>query len=195
MLNQFKKVAVANTPRWVVLTIDLLLATLSFGVASLIAALVKDSSFTVFDYIYPFLFVLCIRLVAFLITKSYTGIIRYTSTQDAVRIFFAVLLSTAIILGLEALLYLSQGGNFVQPIIVVIDSFILIFLLSGFRILFKLIYHQYGSRKKVNDYKKVIIYGAGETGIIVKRSFESDTKGKRRVIAFLDDNTKLQGKW
>ena len=42
--------------------------------------------------------------------------------------------------------------------------------------------------------RKIIIYGAGEAGVLVKRSLERDPKWNRKVIAFLDDNVSLQGK-
>lgn len=194
MLNQIKRVAHNNTPRWVVLTIDLLLAAFSFGVASLITDVFTFADFTIGDYLAPLFLVVTFRLVAFLITKSYTGIIRYTSTQDAVRIFFAVAASSLLILTLEGLYFTSTGTHFLKPSVIIIDAFVLVFLLSAFRISFKLLYNQYASFNNDTRQKEVIIYGAGEAGIIVKRSFERNAKLGRKVIAFLDDNPKLQGK-
>lgn len=194
MLKRIKKVAHNNTPRWVVLTIDLIIATLSFGLASLITDLISVNDLTIIDYVAPLLLVLSARLLGFLATRTYTGIIRYTSTQDAVRIFFAIVISSGIILGLEVIFFASQGNHFISPSVIIIDSFILIFLLSGFRISFKLLYNQYANQRSNKKHKNVIIYGAGEAGIIVKRSFERDAKVGRKVVAFLDDNPKMQGK-
>lgn len=194
MKNQIKRVAHNNTPRWVVLTIDLLLSSFSFGVASLITDVFTFSSFTIVDYLAPLFLVVSFRLIAFLVTKSYTGIIRYTSTQDAVRIFFAVAASSLLILTSEGLYFASVGSHFLKPSVIIIDAFVLIFLLSAFRISFKLLYNQYAPFNANLVQKEVIIYGAGEAGIIVKRSFERNSKLGRRVVAFLDDNPKLQGK-
>jgi len=194
MIHHLKRIAQNNTPGWVVLTIDLLLTAFSFGIASLVADAFSYVNFTALDYIIPLFTVLSFRFFAFVSTKSYTGIIRYTSTQDAVRIFFAVAISTFLILSLEGVYFIALGKHFLKPGVIIIDAFILTTLLSGFRITFKLLYNQYAPSMISTARKEVIIYGAGEAGIIAKRSFEQNTKYSRKVIAFIDDNPKLYGK-
>ncbi|MBT6235703.1 MAG: polysaccharide biosynthesis protein [Bacteroidetes bacterium] len=194
MIHHLKRIAQNNTPRWVVLTIDLLLTAFSFGIASLVADAFSYVNFTALDYIIPLFTVLSFRFFAFVSTKSYTGIIRYTSTQDAVRIFFAVAISTFLTLSLEGVYFIALGKHFLKPGVIIIDAFILITLLSGFRITFKQLYNQYAPSTISTVNKEVIIYGAGEAGIIAKRSFEQYTKYSRKVIAFIDDNPKLHGK-
>ncbi len=194
MIHHLKRIAQNNTPRWVVLTIDLLLTAFSFGIASLVADAFSYVNFTALDYIIPLFTVLSFRLFAFVSTKSYTGIIRYTSTQDAVRIFFAVAISTFLTLSLEGVYFIALGKHFLKPGVIIIDAFILTTLLSGFRITFKQLYNQYAPSTISTVNKEVIIYGAGEAGIIAKRSFEQYTKYSRKVIAFIDDNPKLHGK-
>jgi FlaA1/EpsC-like NDP-sugar epimerase len=194
MIHHLKRIAQNNTPRWVVLTIDLLLTAFSFGIASLVADAFSYVNFTALDYIIPLFTVLSFRLFAFVSTKSYTGIIRYTSTEDAVRIFFAVAISTFLTLSLEGVYFIALGKHFLKPGVIIIDAFILITLLSGFRITFKQLYNQYAPSTISTVNKEVIIYGAGEAGIIAKRSFEQYTKYSRKVIAFIDDNPKLHGK-
>jgi len=194
MIHHLKRITQNNTPRWVVLTIDLLLTAFSFGIASLVADAFSYVNFTALDYIIPLFTVLSFRFFAFVSTKSYTGIIRYTSTQDAVRIFFAVAISTFLILSLEGVYFIALGKHFLKPGVIIIDAFILTTLLSGFRITFKLLYNQYAPSIISTARKEVIIYGAGEAGIIAKRSFEQNTKYSRKVIAFIDDNPKLHGK-
>ena len=193
MLVHLKKIAQKNTPRWVILLIDLFISTFSLLVTCYIFEVFKDGGTGLSHLIYPIGVVLLFRTKAFLITKSYTGILKYTSTQDAVRIFFAVLLSSAAVLLVDGLYYFSTTSHMIQPSIVIIDSFILVFLLSAFRISFKLLYNYYSPFKSTNK-KLVIIYGAGEAGMLVKRTLEGDASQNCKVIAFLDDNTRLQGK-
>lgn len=194
MFNRLKRVAHNNTPRWVILTIDTLLAVLSFLTASLIIETVNENSFDTSSIIYPLLVVLLFRLKSFFITRSYTGIIKYTSTQDALRIFFAVTISSLGILIVEGLYFYSLNQHLLKPSIIIVDAFILIFLMSSFRLSFKLLYNRYGLANAVRAKKQIIVYGAGEAGVLVRRSLESDAKGNSKVVAFLDDNVKLQGK-
>lgn len=196
MFPPFKQFTRINTPRWVVLCIDLCLSLLSFGISCLIIDPTDYKELLISDYLYPLVLVLLFRAGSFFITKSYSGIIRHTSTQDAVRIFLAVSISTlGLLVVLGASINLFNIATY-KPVVAVliIDAFILIFLMSGFRIFFKLLYNQYAPFNNNTNTKKLIIYGAGETGIIAKRSLEINNKYKRKVIAFIDDNPKLQGK-
>src|SRR5690606_16113303 len=112
---------------------------------------------------------------------------------DAVRIFFAVLISTVGITLVEGLYLFSTGQHMLQPAVIIIDAFVLICLLSAFRIGFKLLYNYYSPLKSAEK-QPIIIYGAGEAGMLVKRSLEGDLKLNSKVVAFLDDDVKIQGK-
>ena len=167
---------------------------MSFGLACLLTKVfIKSFELQLFTYLRPLLIVLFVRFIAFRITRSYSGIVRYTSTQDAVRIFFAIALSTAILLTAELIFELNSIQTYINPAVIIIDSLIALAALTGFRILFKLLYNEYAPFKS-QDTKELIIYGAGEAGIIVKRSVERNVKLGKKVVAFLDDNKQLHGK-
>jgi FlaA1/EpsC-like NDP-sugar epimerase len=194
MIRSIKLFTRQNTPRWVVLIIDLIISGISFGLACLLTEVfIKSLELQLFTYLRPLLIILFVRLIAFRITRSYSGIVRYTSTQDAVRIFFAIALSTAILLTAELIFELNSIRTYINPAVIIIDSLIALAALTGFRILFKLLYNQYAPFKS-QDTKELIIYGAGEAGIIVKRSVERNVKLGKKVVAFLDDNKQLHEK-
>ena len=194
MIRRIKLFTRQNTPRWVVLSIDLIISGISFGFACLLTEVfIKSLDLQLFTYLRPLLIVLFVRLIAFRITRSYSGIVRYTSTQDAVRIFFAIALSTAILLTAELIFELNSIQTYINPAVIIIDSLIALAALTGFRILFKLLYNEYAPFKS-QDTKELIIYGAGEAGIIVKRSVERNVKLGKKVVAFLDDNKQLHEK-
>ncbi len=194
MIRSIKLVTRNNTPRWVVLIIDLIISGMSFGFACLLTQVfIKSLELQLFNFLRPLLIILFVRLIAFRITRSYTGIVRYTSTQDAVRIFLAIALSTAILLTGELIFEFNSIHTFINPAVIIIDGLIALAALTGFRILFKLLYNEYAPFKS-QDTKELIIYGAGEAGIIVKRSVERNVKLGKKVVAFLDDNKQLHGK-
>ncbi len=194
MIRSIKLFTRQNTPRWVVLIIDLIISGISFGFACLLTEVfIKSFELQLFTYLRPLLIVLFVRLIAFRITRSYSGIVRYTSTQDAIRIFFAIALSTAILLTAELIFELNSIRTYINPAVIIIDSLIALSALTGFRIIFKLLYNEYAPFKS-RDTTELIIYGAGEAGIIVKRSVERNVKLGKKVVAFLDDNKQLHGK-
>lgn len=194
MIKSIKLVTRNNTPRWVVLIIDLIISGMSFGFACILTEVfIKSLELQLFNFLRPLLIILFVRLIAFRITRSYSGIVRYTSTQDAVRIFSAIALSTAILLTGELIFEFNSIHTFINPAVIIIDSLIALAALTGFRIVFKLLYNEYAPFKS-GDSTELIIYGAGEAGIIVKRSVERNVKLGKKVVAFLDDNKQLHGK-
>ena len=193
--NNAQKFLLWKAPRWAILGIDLILSFFSFTLALIITDLLRIDEIYLDQYFYSAFMVVACRWIGFWITKSYTGIIRYTSTQDAVRLFTAIAISTAAILMFDWIYLSILSRLLIDPSVIVIDAFVLIVFLSAFRIGFKLLYNQYALHSYSGERPKdIIIYGAGEAGIIVKRSFDRNIKLNRRVIAFLDDNPKLQNK-
>jgi len=82
--------------RWLVLAIDLMIVIFSFSLATLLRMNFHYSEIDLYSFQFHFAFLFTIRLLVFLWFKSYTGIIRHTSIEDAVLILKAVFLGTLI---------------------------------------------------------------------------------------------------
>src|SRR5690606_5052690 len=65
--------------------------------------------------------------------------------------------------------------------------------LTTYRTLIK-IFFQY-SKTKTSDKKNVIVYGAGDLGIAVKRTFDHDLKSNNYIVAYLADDESKIGKY
>ncbi|NDB34807.1 MAG: polysaccharide biosynthesis protein, partial [Flavobacteriia bacterium] len=68
--------------------------------------------------------------------------------------------------------------------------FSLLFL-TGSRFAIKLWYLE--TIKNPNPPKQILIFGAGSMGIIAKRTIENDQQNSQKILAFLDDNSRLFG--
>ena len=66
-----------------------------------------------------------------------------------------------------------------------------ILMLIGFRFTVKVFYYE--SSKGKGEENPVIIYGAGVSGLVTKRTLEKDTRLGYELLAFIDDNKKLSG--
>lgn len=126
-MASLKKIINQNTPRSFILAIDLLIALFSFGFANLVAEAITLQDIIFTDTVVAIVFVASLRLVGFLATQSYTDIIRYTSTQDAVRIFFAVAISTFLLLVFEGSYFYFTSQHLIKPVVIIIDAFMLVF--------------------------------------------------------------------
>lgn len=174
------------------LQVDVVIAVLSFLFSCVIYNNLTIDNLQVTDLAYPLIILILFRIQGFLFTRSYAGIIRYTSTQDAIKIFLAVTISSVAIF-LTSILISYNTGNYLFPVsIVIIDYFICLAALTSFRIGLKIIHHEL--EKRTQQGKTLIIYGAGEEGLLTKRSIETHSRNYTKVIAFIDNSRKLEGK-
>lgn len=187
-----------NAPRWVIFLIDIILSLVALATAYLIRfdfvnidADTLEKEWMILRFALP-IYIL-IKAIAFILGKTYAGIIRFTSTQDAKRIFIVVTLSSLALFALVPIRYYYFDQIFFLPLsILFVDYLATIFLLITSRILVKLLYVE--TQKSRGATKNVIIYGAGEMGLITKRTLERDTNIVYNVIGFVDENPLLKGK-
>lgn len=83
-----------HTPRWIVFNIDLMVVAFSFLFSYSIIRNLQFETFTINDLLLPLMLMLLLKALAIVVTKSYKGIVKYTSIQDATRIFIAMTIST-----------------------------------------------------------------------------------------------------
>jgi FlaA1/EpsC-like NDP-sugar epimerase len=125
-------------------------------------------------------------LMSSLITRSFAGIIRYTGVQDTLRVLYASLLALGISLAIN---YLSQ--NSFPNSVASIAFFVSLVILTSYRLLVKELFSFY--RTIPQKRKKVIIFGAGQSGMITKQLLDNDTSSNVKVIGFLEDNQRKIG--
>ncbi|WP_299824155.1 nucleoside-diphosphate sugar epimerase/dehydratase [uncultured Pontibacter sp.] len=130
-----------------------------------------------------------LSLCTFYAMRIHTGLIRYSSTQDVVRIFSGVLTSSVIyasIIGfiLEPVYHISSVN--VYEVLLVnffISSSILVLLRIGIKNLFF-----YFKRNTTDKKERVLIYGANGYSILVKHALETSGMGRYVIAGFVDDN-------
>ena len=186
------KLTERSTPRWIIFMIDLCICFGSLMLAYQVRFnfRVPESELTFWKYAIPTL--LGVRILSFFISKIYQGIIRYTGTKDALRVFYTVTAGSAILAILNPLSYIVLGIYLVPFSIIIIDYFTTVFCLTAFRILVKSVYQELKNPSR--DKKEIIIYGAGESGLITKRALDRDAGTRYKVIAFIDDDPDKKGK-
>lgn len=182
-----------NMPSWVILLIDLGIVAFSITAAVLLRFNfdVPDKELKLIEPVIPYYF--GIRIITFLLGKHHHGIVRYTSTKDVQRIFTVVSIGSALFFLLNPIRFYFIDETFFLPFsIIIIDFLVTLFLMIGLRVAFKVLYMEIKNptRQKSN----VIIYGAGESGIITKRTLDRDAGAKFKVIGFIDDSPSKAGK-
>ncbi len=175
-------------PRWTVLQIDIILCCAALWLAYLLRFNFEWRYIRPSEFVVALGIVIVVKTLFFLFTKSYAGIIRYTSIEDAKRIFLSLTFALAAILAIDMGYRLTNPNKqYLIPVSVLFIDYLFSMLFMGaFRILVKIIYFEWKNQQteKIN----VIIYGAGEAGAITKKTISQDKDTHLHVVAFLDDN-------
>jgi len=183
-----------NLPRWSILVIDLLICAFSLTLAFFLRfnfASIPEADLKNFPAGY--LILLVVRLASFLLIKTYKGVVRYTSSRDVVRIFTAVAVGSLSILVINIVNRFFIQGFYIIPLsVVIIDALITIFLMVSSRLAVKAVYFE--NKNPEREKTMVIIYGAGEAGIITKRTLDRDVAVRYKVVGFVDDDEKKKGR-
>lgn len=180
-------------PRYWILTVDMVIVVLAYVVAILMLYF-RDISASTFDWSRIWL-VPVIYFLAFLISKTYDGMLRYSGFNDIIKIFYACTgaLSFLIISKLVIRQFSPQLATDFYPRYVtliyhyLITMVVMIIMRFSIRRLYNEVY------KNMADKMNTIIYGAGDGGTMLMRTLSQDTNSKFRIKAFVDDNPKRVG--
>jgi FlaA1/EpsC-like NDP-sugar epimerase len=193
MLKLFTRFNDKFVSKWLVLFMDIFIVGVSFVIST---AFRFNFDLTYIDpslFKYHLILVLFVRMATFIYLKTYVGIIRHTSMEDAVLIFKAISFST-IELVLFNLMPFGDSSKFIHiPYsILFIDLFIALVGLVTSRLLIKSIFESLFNTFKTH--KDILIYGSGNLGIITKNTLQSDKKYRNNILCFIDDNEQKIGK-
>ncbi len=179
-------------PKFVILLLDLGATVTALFIAILIQQNVALAVTNWENVLNATFLILLVNALVFTTTKSYTGIVRYTGVQDALRIAVAVGLSSFIILVINTVaLGISNILSLTTLIISLYTIFSFLFLIS-YRVLVKYLF-AYAKNYKMQK-KSVVIFGAAATGVATQRVLENDGLANIQVIAFIDDDRKKGSK-
>ena len=135
-------------------------------------------------------FYIFIKFTVFQLFRIQKGLVRYTSTEDLRRIFLAVLTCSIIFTIASAIRAEFLDGFYLFPTSILIMEFLVSFAFTvGSRFVVKLIYLE--STKDKSEKVNVLVYGAGVSGLITKRTISKDRFINQKIIGFLDENKKL----
>lgn len=185
-----------NTPRWLVAFLDLCISIISLGFAYLMRFdLRADEELirTEWEILSKSIFIyFTIKIVIYLLFKIHKRVVRHASMLDIRILFLSNFLSSVLFAIAGYIRYSFIDGYFLFPTTVLILEFMFSFIfMVAMRFMVKLIYLE--SIKNQIKEKRVLIYGAGISGLITKRTIEKGDASEYKIVGFVDDNKKLNG--
>ncbi|MCH3883158.1 MULTISPECIES: polysaccharide biosynthesis protein [Tenacibaculum] len=194
MVRQFLlKILDKYASKWLVLLIDITLVCISFIIAYIIR-FNASLNFETEKLSFQLPIIATIALISFLLVGSYKGIIRHTGTRDAFNVFVGITImsfTTLIIVSINRVFNFLP--TFTIPFtIIAIHYLVSTFLLIFSRFIFKTFYEIITI--ELDSITNVLIYGAGDSGLITYGALNRDTKNSYDVAGFIDDDKNKIGK-
>ena len=176
--------------KWLALFVDLAIVGFSFLMTTLLRFNLEFSYPEPDLFKFHLVFLLVVKAFFILIYKSYTGVIRHTSMEDALVILYTQF-SSLLVLVLPHVLISSSWETYLHiPLsILLIEFFVALFALVFTRILIKSTYESLINTQ--NQGNPVIIYGAGFLGKKVKEALTGGGASHSKVLGFVDDDRQL----
>jgi FlaA1/EpsC-like NDP-sugar epimerase len=188
--NRLKKINIV--PRWIIFLLDIGVTCFSFFLAFIIKKNLELSGLLWPPLINTFILLIIANILIFASVKTYSGIVRYTGFQDAVRILVAIFLSSSLLLLVSKASEQSTNAFVLDNVLIILYASFSFLSLISYRIGIKFLF-SYAKNYKMKK-KTVVIFGAGEAGVATKRVLEHDTHNNIHLLAFIDDDRKKTNK-
>lgn len=131
-----------------------------------------------------------IKIAIFIPFRLYRSLWRYAGVYELVSVFLASAISNGILFA-----YVWFIRRLTPASIFVITGMIDVFFIGGSRFVYRL-YRRLalGSVIKMDNIKRVLIYGAGDAGVMIAKEMELHPEMRYKPIAFLDDSDEKKGR-
>ena len=183
-----------SAPRWLVLAADLTLVFLAFVAAYLLRFNFSIPGEWLDVFIWQGLIATAVYALFCLIFKSYTGLLRHTTLTDITLVFIVTSCSALVLVLFSFFAERMQWNDFLKipHSIILIHYVVVSIVIFAERIIIKMFF-LFATRTNISK-KRVLLYGAGELGFVVKRVIMSDPRYGFHVSGFIDDDKSKQGK-
>lgn len=180
-----------HTPRWIVFLIDLVIClfSITFSFFVRFEFSISEEYRILLKSVIPL--VLFIRAVHFLSFRTFAGLIRYTSTKDAERIFVVTSVSTLVLFVINFINFFISSRFIIPNSILLIDYFLTIILMVGSRLFYKTLY--YTIRNSDLNSEKILIVGVEQFAAAVKRAIYRESLSGIQIVGFIDPYNKQEG--
>ena len=180
-------------PRYWILAVDMLIVFTAY-IVSLFLLYFRNFHDALFDWDRIWIIPIC-YLVAFLITKTYDGMLRYSGFNDIRKIFSACTATMAFLIISKFII--SQKWSYIctnfypRYVTIIYHYLITMVLMILTRFTIRRLYNEV--YKNTGEKMNTLIYGAGDGGTMLMRTLSQDTHSKFKIKAFVDDDPKRAG--
>lgn len=184
-----KFVAMKYLSRWIVLLFDMALSVLAYVIALYVAEKIKSDQLINPGFSNPqrMIILMFFQLIFYWSFHTYSGVLRYSSFVDAMKIFLSIIFNVLFICTINLILVsLSKGVLFYYSELVIYGTLSFLFLLLT-RLFIKSFYDYLTQRGEYIT--PVMIYGTKSAAIGIAKMLMSEQVGsKYKLVGFIDDD-------
>jgi UDP-GlcNAc:undecaprenyl-phosphate GlcNAc-1-phosphate transferase len=172
--------------------LDLLLIALAYNSAYLLRF---ESAFDQHEaqFLQSLPLVIVCQMLLFAMMRMYQGVWRYTSLSDMIRLIQAT--SLGVVASLVAIVFAYRFEDYSRSVFIIYWALLLLFVASSrasFRVIGEFL------QRRQSGATRVVIYGAGDGGVLALREILNNASLGRDPAGFIDDDpakwmTKIQG--
>ncbi|MDT0558723.1 nucleoside-diphosphate sugar epimerase/dehydratase [Ichthyenterobacterium sp. W332] len=187
------KISQRYAPKWLILFIDVCIILSTYFLAHLIR-FNFEFEFDISRLALQLPYIAVISLLSLIVLGSQKGVVRFTGFKDILNLFTSInILATVLIVAT----FVSRKFNTdtlinIPGSIIYIHLLLNIIFLIGFKLMIKSIYNQL--IQEIKHQKNVLIFGAGNLGLLTYDAISNDKKSELEVIGFIDDDKQKIGK-
>lgn len=182
----------STVPRWIIFILDLAICSFALFYAFLLRFNMNFEAVSENGFISQILLVTALNVLFFRLFHTYEGIIRLSSSREALRCVSAVFCSVFLLLLFNVASAIFGLPYLIPTSVLIIYFFTGSFLIFAYRIWIKKLYNR--SLKIRFEAENVMIFGKTANGVLLKNAIESIGGRQYRVVGFIDDDLKLWGK-
>lgn len=181
-------------PRWIIVMIDISVLTITFFFTLLIF---RGTGLKYINTVHDVFFTVCFfacNIFFFWLFRTYSGIIRHSSYNDAVKLLFSQMSVLVVFLFFNftyELLYNERVFLTTALFINVLLSFCGLFL---YRVVVKQTFELYLSDKNATKLIRTVIYGTDANAISVANALKFETPSRFKIVGFVDRNNQNASK-
>lgn len=173
-------------PRWIIFLLDIFSVSIAYLLANVIYYDFDFAFLLDIDFSIRYILFIGVCSFSFYLFKMYTGIVRYTSAIDSIRILSTITFSVFILLVIKIIIQANEIERNIPTALIIFFALFSFLILTVYRTIIKIFFLY--TKKASGSRKKTLIYGAGDLGIAVKRTLDHDVRSKNVIVGFLDDN-------
>ena len=195
MLVEFlNKISEKYASKWLVLLFDIAIVVATFFMAYLIRFNFEiDFDFTTLLRQVPY--VMIVAAISLIAVGTYKGVVRFTGFKDIVNIIIGanILATILICCTFFSRKFINEDSIFnISGSIIYIHLLLNILFLIGAKLFIKSLYNHI--TQDFQSISNVLIFGAGNSGMLTYDAIQNDTKNGFEVVGFIDDDERKIGK-